>query len=65
MKQTTFLILACMLLAGSCKKDKLRIIDSGYQPDTNPSKFTNSTNITNPYYPVAAGKKYIYEGQTY
>lgn len=62
-----FLILltaTILLLLMSCKKDKTRLIDSGYKPDVNITKFTNSTNITNPYFPYAAGKKYIYEGQT-
>lgn len=35
----------------SCKKDPV-------------SNFKNPTHLTNPYFPVAAGKKYIYEGQT-
>lgn len=35
----------------SCKKDRL-------------SNFRDPTSITNPYFPVAVDKKYIYEGQT-
>ena len=65
MKYTTLLITALTLLLMACKKDNIRIIDSGYKPDVNIAKFTNSTIITNPYFPVTAGKKYIYEGQTH
>lgn len=64
MKQTIFLMAASILSLTACKKDSIRTIDSTYKPDVNPSKFTNSTNISNPYFPVTAGKKYIYEGQT-
>ena len=49
---------------GQRKKDKTRKIDSGYNPDVSVSKFSNSTNLTNPYYPVTPGKKYVYEGTT-
>ncbi|MDX2047381.1 MAG: hypothetical protein SFU87_11385 [Chitinophagaceae bacterium] len=64
MKYIIFLLAASTLLAAACKKDKVRTIDSTYKPDVNGSKFTSSTNITNPYFPVAVGKKYVYEGQT-
>jgi hypothetical protein len=64
MKRITILIASCILLSGACKKNNQRTIDAGYNPDTSPSLFTNSTQITNAYYPVVAGKKYIYEGQT-
>jgi hypothetical protein len=55
---------ALLLLPLSCKKDKTRLIDPSYKPDVSIAKFTNSTAITNAYFPAAAGKKYIYEGQT-
>lgn len=58
-----FLFTTCMLFT-SCKKDNNRVFDSSYKPDISPSKFTSSATITNPYYPVTAGKKYIYEGNT-
>ena len=63
MKQFLLLTTIVVFLI-NCKKDSPRLIDSNYKPDVSPAKFTNSTNITNPYYPLAAGKKYIYEGQT-
>ncbi len=65
MKQITILLITSLLLLTACKKDKTRIIDTSYKPEVNSSKFTNSTIITNPYFPVTAGKKYIYEGQTH
>lgn len=64
MKYITFLITASLLLLAGCKKEKIRIIDLSYKPAVSPANFTNSTNVTNPYHPVTAGKKYIYEGQT-
>ena len=64
MKHLLLLVTVSLLLQPSCKKENTRIIDSSYKPVVNISKFTNSTNITNPYFPVAIGKKYIYEGQT-
>ncbi len=64
MKQLLLLLTASLLLQLSCKKDTPRKIDSTYKPDVSVSKFINSTNITNPYFPVAVGKKYIYEGQS-
>src|SRR4030095_7550589 len=57
------LIISCGLLY-ACQKDENRTIDSSYQPDVNPSKFSNPTNFTNPYYPLEVGKTYHYEGQT-
>ena len=64
MKHSLLLTATWLLLLLSCKKDKTRLIDSSYKPDISISKFTNSTVITNPYFPVPAGKKYIYEGET-
>jgi hypothetical protein len=64
MKQTISLVATWLLLLFGCKKDTARQIDSSYKPDINPANFTNSTIITNPYYPATPGKKYIYEGQT-
>ena len=64
MKHTTLLVAALTILLVACKKDTTRIIDTGYQPETNIAKFTNSTSLTNPYFPMTPGKKYIYEGQT-
>ena len=64
MKYSILLAATFALLLMSCKKDKTRLIDSGYKPEVSIAKFTNSSNITNTYFPVAPGKKYIYEGQT-
>ena len=64
MKQIIFLVATWLLLPFGCSKDTARQIDSSYKPDINPANFTNSTIITNPYYPATPGKKYIYEGQT-
>lgn len=64
MKQIVILFAAAMLLSTSCKKEIARKFDASYKPDVSTSKFTNSTTVTNPYHPVAAGKKYIYEGTT-
>lgn len=67
MKRTIFLLSICLLSFIACKKEKCAPShepDNTYKPDVRSEKFTNSTNITNPYHPVAAGKKYIYEGQT-
>jgi hypothetical protein len=64
MKHLLLLLTVSIFLMPTCKKEKTRIIDSAHKPDVNISKFINSTNITNPYFPVAVGKKYIYEGQT-
>lgn len=64
MKQIAIKLIGAMMLLTSCKKEQTRKIDTSYKPDVNISKFTSSTNLTNPYFPVPAGKKYIYEGQT-
>jgi hypothetical protein len=64
MKHSLLLIAALTILLTYCKKDKTRLIDTSYKPDVSITKFSNSTHITNPYFPVAVGKKYIYEGQT-
>jgi hypothetical protein len=63
MKKILFLS-AALLLFTACKKEKVRIIDSGYKPAISPTKFINSTKVINSYYPLTPGKKYIYEGQT-
>lgn len=64
MKHLLLLLTASILLLAACKKEKTRIIDSGYKPDISIAKFSKSTNFSNPYFPAAAGKKFIYEGQT-
>ncbi|MGK2861606.1 MAG: hypothetical protein ACSLE0_06705 [Chitinophagaceae bacterium] len=64
MKNKTFMIIVFALCATSCKKETLRHVDNTYKPEVNNAKFIQSLKITNPYFPVTAGKKYIYEGQT-
>ncbi len=64
MKRLLLLVTVAVFLMPACTKDNTRVIDSSYKPDVKISKFTNSTNITNPYFPAAVGKKYIYDGQT-
>jgi hypothetical protein len=64
MKHLLLLATASILLMHACKKDKARLIDTSYKPDVSLSKFSNSTTLTNPYFPITPGKKYIYEGQT-
>ncbi len=64
MKYLTLIMALSMLTIAGCKKDKTRMIDSSYKPNVSPSKFTKSAQITNLYFPVTPGKKYIYEGET-
>src|SRR5262245_20490180 len=64
MKQITFTVATVLLLSFGCKKDTSRQIDTSYHPDINPANFSNSTSISNTYYPAPPGKKYVYEGQT-
>lgn len=65
MKSMAFLLSLTIFFFVSCKKDEVdRMPDPTYQPDMSPGRFLNSTQITNPYFPVADGKKYKYEGQT-
>jgi hypothetical protein len=68
MRVISFIVLGAMLAFYSCKKDE--VFDPARQPDTsyNPqitwSNFSNSTTITNPYFPFDVGRVYIYESQT-
>jgi hypothetical protein len=64
MKKLAFLFVTFLWILVSCKKENNRVIDSSYNPDVSPAKFTGSTNFTNPYFPALQGKKYIYEGQS-
>ncbi len=65
MKHLTFLLALIVLLLTACKKDHHTPSKNGkYDPDVRPEKFTNSTNITNPWAPFKLGKKYIFEGET-
>ena len=59
------LIPAMLLISNSCRKQKTeRQPDLNYKPVILPADFAKPSNLTNPYFPVAIGKKYIYEGQT-
>lgn len=64
MKHILLLVTVSIFLMPTCKKDNNRVMDTTYMPDVSTAKFTNSTTITNPYFPAVEGKKYIYEGQT-
>jgi hypothetical protein len=65
MKHLTFLFAIVALLLSACKKDHHTPPQNGkYQPDVRLERFTNSTNITNPWSPYEPGKKYIFEGET-
>lgn len=64
MKKLILLAILPAFLCANCKKESDRSIDTSYQPDVNPSKFTASTTFTNPYFPALPGKKYIFEGQS-
>ena len=73
MKQVAILLSIGLLTIVACQKEKgtdseeiasIRKYDPNYRPEVLLSNFTNSTNITNPLFPVEVGKKYIYEGET-
>jgi len=64
MKLLLLLSTVSFFLMPACKKENNRVIDSSYMPDVGVARFTNSATITNPYFPAAEGKKYVYEGQS-
>ena len=64
MKKALILLLALPCLFLACKKDPVRVIDSGYNPDIKLSNFSDPTNFTNPYWPEELGKSYILESQS-
>ncbi len=65
MKKTSIFLMLSFSFILACQKDEItRQPDTMYQPDVHIARFPNGTNITNPYFPVADGKKYTYEGQT-
>ncbi|MCB0528620.1 MAG: hypothetical protein KDC65_09115 [Saprospiraceae bacterium] len=64
MKLSTCVFLAITACTFACKKDTVRLPDDSYQPVILPANFSNSTQLTNPYFTFETGKKYIYEGQT-
>jgi hypothetical protein len=64
-KITWILFLAFVVMAAcKCKKEEARKPDVTYNPAILPEDFSNSTNLTNTYFPYEEGKKYVYEGQT-
>lgn len=63
MKHLAWVLMTFCCIA-ACKKDESRQPDETYNPVILPANFTNSTVVNNPYFPLEAGKKYIYEGQT-
>lgn len=64
MKKTKWVLILAIFAIAACKKDETRQPDESYNPQIDPTNFTNSTNLTNLYFQFQAGKKYIYEGQT-
>lgn len=64
MKHSKWMMFMAILAVSACKKDEVRQIDNSYNPEILADNFTNSTVLTNPYFPSELGKKYIYEGQT-
>ncbi|MDZ4747555.1 MAG: hypothetical protein SH808_03655 [Saprospiraceae bacterium] len=65
MSKSMFFTLLFALAFFSCQKDEtLRTLDQSYQPVITAANFPNSTTISNPYFPVAEGLVYSYEGQT-
>lgn len=69
MKYLLSLMIPCVLLIWGCeKKESITIHQSDqaklYQPEINPEDFSASTTITNQYFPLRPGKKYIYEGSS-
>ena len=63
MKTTKWFLFLFIFVFSVCKKET-RQPDTTYNPAISASDFISSTSITNPYFPLVAGKKYIYEGQT-
>jgi len=71
MKQIAFLLSISLLTIIACRKNMVseefaseQKFGHDYKPEVELTNFTNSTIITNPLYPIGAGKKYIFEGQT-
>ena len=63
--KSMYLAISFVLIAiTSCKKETVRQPDLSYNPVILPANFTNSTNLTNIYFPYQTGKKYIYEATT-
>lgn len=62
----SFLVLGFFFISGCQKKESITIqrLDEIklYEPEIDPADFSTSTIITNQYFPLPAGKKYIYEG---
>ncbi|MDX1942945.1 MAG: hypothetical protein SFU99_20445 [Saprospiraceae bacterium] len=63
-KFVLFIIILISIAISSCKKEEIRQKDESYNPVIKPEDFTNSTQLTNPYFRFDASKTYIYEGQT-
>jgi hypothetical protein len=63
MKNFIYVFVAFIFL-NSCSNNDPRIIDDTYNPDMSLTKFSNPTNITNPYFLFELGKTYVYEGKT-
>lgn len=65
MSKFTFFAFFSVIACWSCQKDEVqRTLDQSYQPTIDTINFPNSTSISNPYFPIAEGSVYMYEGQT-
>ena len=55
---------ACAVWMISCQKENTRTLDTSYNPDLSPAKFTNSLKLTHKFLNYETGKTYYYEGLT-
>lgn len=64
----SLMTLGALLISGCQKKESITLRQSQaaklYEPDIDPADYSASTVITNQYFPLPAGKRYIYEGTT-
>ena len=64
----SLITIGALCISGCQKKESvtLRQADQAkvYEPDVDPADFSASTVITNRYFPLPPGKKYIYEGES-
>ena len=67
-KKLIKMFLSSMIFIGltliACEKDKTRTIDLSYSPIIQAENFTQSTELTNPFFLFDEGSVYVYEGLT-